>query len=161
MEHEKPLPIGTRVVCVAYAEEKTLHVFGRGTFEGFFLAPQIDVTKSVAEIMEAYKVQQEVTPDLPPTFTEQDAKTALLLSSSSPRIRLTEDMSGNPMNEEVWGYECWFNTEEVFKDKSVGYTTVQANLVDERKKHDEAEQLEEKFKAAILNAQTATGGGKN
>lgn len=124
MSHVPPT-IGSTVVAVSHNEGKTLYVFGDGIFEGYFLPPSVDVETAVSEVVEQYKSARKVTPELPDTFTREHARIALILSESSPRIRLDS-------GEVVWGYECWWSDVETFAEKSKDYTIVHRDINEAR-----------------------------
>jgi len=148
-------PIGTRVVAVSHNEGKTLFVFGRGVFEGYFLPPQIDLPKAVAEIQAEYAIQRSVTPGLPEVFPEDHAKTALLLTMAEPRIKLDKTVGGDPLDATVWGHECWWSDEPTFEEKAAGYTLVDANIEEIREANKKLAAMEEDFRSAILGAEEA------
>jgi len=133
----KLTPIGTVVVAVSHSEGKKLYVFGRGVFEGCFLPPAINLPESLEKFQREYVKQASVTPDLPPTFTEEEARKAIILSQANPRIRLTETMDGQPLDVEgtdntVWGYECWWGTEEDFSEDSGKFEIVNITVAQHR-----------------------------
>jgi hypothetical protein len=150
-----PTPIGTRVVAGSHYEGKTLFVIGRGVFEGYFLPPEIeaDLPNLVAEIREQYAVQRSITPDLPETFTDQDAKTALLLTQTSPRIKLDDVVvDGKTIpGETIWGYECWWHDIGTFEEKSKGYTLAGISVEQARERNKKLAMEEERF-ATMLEA---------
>jgi hypothetical protein len=144
-------PIGTRVVAVSHSEGLKLFVFGRGVFEGYFLPPTINLPESIEKFQKQYVLQASMTPDLPPTFSEEEARKAIVLSQSAPRIKLTETLAGQPLNETVWGYECWWAAEDVFEAKSEKYEIVLITVAEHRAEVERV-QKEEEAEAAQLEA---------
>jgi|HubBroStandDraft_1064217.scaffolds.fasta_scaffold345055_2 hypothetical protein len=144
-------PIGTRVVAVSHSEGLKLFVFGRGVFEGYFLPPTINLPESIAKFQQQYVVQASMTPDLPPTFSEDEARKAIILSQSNPRIKLTETLDGQPLDESVWGYECWWAPEDIFTAKSAKYEIIPITVAEHRAEVERV-QKEEEAEAAQLEA---------
>jgi hypothetical protein len=144
-------PIGTRVVAVSHSEGNKLFVFGRGVFEGYFLPPTINLPEGIAKFQQEYATQASMTPDLPPTFSEDEARKAIILSQSNPRVRLTETLDGQPLNDSVWGYECWWAPEDTFTAKSGKYEIVTITVAEHRAEV-ERMQAEEEAEAAQIEA---------
>jgi len=149
-DHEEQIAIGARVVAVNESHGTKLFVFGRGIFEGYFLKPEFDLPAAVTDIQAAYAAARSVTPDLPETFTEDEARKAIILSQSQPRIRLTETIDGQPMDEVIWGSECWWTDEKDFAERTpAGKFTIETkNLAEYR---EEAAKMEA-FKTALFGA---------
>jgi hypothetical protein len=155
-------PIGTRVVAVSHSEGLKLFVFGRGVFEGYFLPPTINLPESIAKFQQQYVGQASMTPDLPPTFSDDEARKAIILSQSNPRIKLTETIDGQPLDETVWGYECWWAPEDVFKARSGKYEIVSITVAEHRAEVERMQAAEEaeaaQLEAAILSMSGAMTG---
>jgi hypothetical protein len=149
-EEEPQIAIGDRVVAVNESQGTKLFVFGRGIFEGYFLKPDFDLTAAITDIQAAYAAARSVTPDLPETFTEDEARKAIILSQSLPRIHLTETIDGQPLDEVIWGNECWLTDEKDFAERTPEgkYTLVTKNLAEYR---EEAAKMEA-FKTALFGA---------
>jgi|SRR5271157_1418209 len=148
-------PIGTRVVAVSHNEGRKLFVFGRGVFEGCFVPPAINMDEAIMQFQQQYAAQQAVTPDLPQEFTADEARKGIILSQANPRIRLTETMDGTPLDEVVWGYECWWGTEEEFNTDSGKFeiitVTVEQHRADVEKMQAEADAEEAQLHAALCS----------
>lgn len=152
-------PIGTRVVAVSHSTGNKLFVFGRGVFEGCFVPSVVNMDESIAQFQQQYAVQAAVTPDLPPTFTEEEARKGIILSQANPRIHLTETMAGQPLDEIVWGYECWWGTEDEFQMDANKYeivlVTVAAHRAEVEKQQKEAADADAELRDALAEHEHA------
>ena len=138
------IAIGTTVVAVQGNQGNKLFVFGRGVYEGNFIPPYIDFQKELPAIQAEYHERRKSCPELPEVFNEDDAKRVIVLSHANPRIRLTETLDGKPLDEVIWGYECWWSTEEEFKERTPeGKYEINTVTVADHRKEMEAEAAEE------------------
>jgi hypothetical protein len=147
---EEQIVIGARVVAVNEGQGDKLFVFGRGVFEGYFLKPDFDLPAAITDIQAAYATARTVTPDLPEGFSEDEARKAIILSQTQPRIHLTETIDGQPLDEIIWGSECWWSSEKEFAERTPAgkYTFITKNLSEYR---EEAAKMEA-FKTALFGA---------
>lgn len=116
--------IGQRVFVVAYATEDTIFVFGHGTFEGRFLPPDIAV-EGPERFKTAYRAARLTTPDMPEEISDDMANAMLLMLEGNPRIKLENGKT-------IWGYECWWGTDEEFKNDIEGVKIVEIDIDDAR-----------------------------